>query len=188
MYNFKDAKEPAQSAFLTHPGYYLAKIVETKFVEPVDKTPYIIVKFETTSGASVEERFFISGAALWRLGVLYQAVWNDELDQDFATAKAVADFFSTALKKNKQVGIRVEGEKYNGKVYCNKLPFREFVFGDLTKFKEREVLDTDEDYSTWIREQRAEQAPAASTVLPKEEKKTDWDSIGSKDTSDDLPF
>lgn len=191
MFDFSTVEEPVQSQYVNKPGYYLAKIGNTTFTNPdnPEKNPYIDVTFETKSGETIGEKFYITTKALHRLKTLYFGVFGQDLDRAFKNAEEVANFFIAVFKKEREFLIKVIGEKNpdTGKIY-HKLPFFNFIENDLTTFETKQIEPTDPNYSAWVFERKST-APTTNaavvndTAVPAKA----WNNVG-QDESDDLPF
>lgn len=190
MFDFSTVTEPSTSEYVNKPGYYTAKITNTTYTDPDDpnKNPYINVTFETKHG-KIEEKFYITAKALHRLKTLFNGVFQKELDKTFNNALEVGNFFIAMFKKEREVLIKVIGERNTdtGKVY-HKLPFFNFIEPDLSTFEEVQIEPTDPNYNAWVFDRKSTAPATNAAVVPPAPApaKTNWDSVG--DESDDLPF
>ena len=188
MYDFSKAVVPAGSEYIQEPGLYLATITNIELVNDGVKTPALKFTFETAFG-SLTDSFYISPNALWRLKYLFETFWpTKKLENVFKNPEEIFNFFKSALlTKPKQLGIKVIAEKVGEKTY-KKLPYADFVFADLSEFKERVVKPEDSDYTLFIVIREAVKPQTTETIQPKVEETPSWNAITAESESDDLPF
>lgn len=129
----------ASSPEFLEPGMYRLKVDKTncKVVTPEGKTPYLSVKFVSESGASVNEKFFLTAKALPRLQYLHEAWFNKRLDKAFKSMIEVGTYFVAALTAKIVTRPMVTGGKFtaDGKFFSG-LPYTGFVVADESLFEE----------------------------------------------------
>lgn len=136
--NFAEVPTATTSEYL-EPGMYRLKVDKdgSKLFEPLNKTPYIAVRFTSEKGASLTEKFFLTAKALPRLQYLHEAWFNKKLDKTFKSFKEVGEYFLKYLTMKIVTRPMVVGGKWatNGKFYSG-LPYTGFVIADESLFEE----------------------------------------------------
>ena len=134
-FNFKGV-EAAKAGSYLKPGYYRTKVSDVESGEfEQSGIPYMAVTFTTQDGLSITEKFTLKTKdpkskfnPLSRLQYLHEAWLGTELDADFKSVEAVAEYFKKALV-NKKAGVKtiVVGGEINGKVTYGRIPLTDFV-------------------------------------------------------------
>lgn len=151
-FNFKGV-ESAKAGNYLKPGYYRTRVSEVEAGEfEQSGIPYMAVTFQTQDGLSITEKFTLKTKdpkskfnPLSRLQYLHEAWLGTELDADFKSVEAVAEYFKKALV-NKKAGVKtiVVGGEINGKVTYGRIPLTDFVINE-----DVELGAFDEDSEEW---------------------------------------
>ena len=194
MFDFNTVGTEPTSDYVRKPGFYSATIGEISLIKPEDttKVPYLNVTFVTKEG-KVQDKFFVSPAALWRLKKLFLAAWKKDLTQSFKSVDEIADFFISAFKAPKEVGLKVLVEPNGDRTYA-RLPFDDFVSLEMDKFVPRVVEPTDEDYNNFVYVRPANNnAPKTTAAIVNagtgtaDDPSESWKAV-KEDEMSDLPF
>lgn len=127
--NFKNMEAPKQSLQYVKPGFWKLAPISAELVKAKEqgKYDYLSITFEGEAGKLVD-KFYLSDKAGFKLKDLHKALYNKDLEKEFATTEEVATYFTTLFDKKKiDLNLIVGGERSdNGKVYA-RLHFPKFI-------------------------------------------------------------